>query len=387
MKIKFVDLYAQYLSIKEDIDRAIEGVIKNTSFIGGEPVKTFEQEFSSLYGIKHCISVANGTDSLFILMKMLGIGKGDEVLTVANSWISSSETISQTGAKPVFIDIDNVYYSIDENRLEEKITPNTKALIAVHLQGQMCAIGKIKEICAKHGIFLIEDCAQAHFSEYNGERAGTFGLAGSFSFYPGKNLGAYGDAGCIITNDDNLAEKCRMYANHGALKKHHHLMEGINSRLDGMQAAILSAKLPHILEWTEKRIIKADYYSRQLNALCPQVITPVIRPGTKHTFHLYIIRTSHRDELKSFLTDKGIETMIHYPSILPVLPAYAYLEEKGENYPVAYSFQLQILSLPIYPEISTEEIDYVIENIALFYKQYPVVNNSNQENIAATAQK
>ncbi len=387
MKIKFVDLYAQYLSIKGDIDKAIEGVIKNSSYIGGETVKKFEQEFSSLYGIKHCISVANGTDSLFILMKMLGIGKGDEVLTVANSWISSSETISQTGAKPVFIDIDNLYYSVDENKLEEKITPDTKALIAVHLQGQMCAIGKIKEICEKHGIFLIEDCAQSHFSEFEGKRAGTFGVAGSFSFYPGKNLGAYGDAGCIITNDDKLADKCRMYANHGALKKHHHLIEGINSRLDGMQAAILSAKLPHILEWTAKRIEKANYYTRQLNMLCPQVITPVVRPGTKHTFHLYIIRTSQRDELKSFLADKGVETMIHYPSILPVLPAYTYLEEKGENYPVAYSFQPQILSLPIYPEISTEEIDYVVENIVLFYKQYPVLNSSNIEQLVTAVGK
>ena len=387
MKIKFVDLYAQYLSIKEEIDKAIEGVIKNSSYIGGEPVKTFEQEFSSLYGIKHCISVANGTDSLFILMKMLGIGKGDEVLTVANSWISSSETISQTAAKPVFIDIDHLYYSIDENRLEEKITPNTKALIAVHLQGQMCAIGKIKDICEKHGIFLIEDCAQSHFSEFEGRRAGTFGVAGSFSFYPGKNLGAYGDAGCIITNDDKLAEKCRMYANHGALKKHHHLIEGINSRLDGMQAAVLSAKLPHILDWTAKRIEKADYYTRQLNMLCPQVITPVVRPGSKHTFHLYIIRTSQRDELKSFLADKGVETMIHYPSILPVLPAYVYLEEKGENYPVAYSFQPQILSLPIYPEISTEEIDYVVESIQLFYKKNPAMNSLNIEDLAIAAGK
>ena len=387
MKIKFVDLYAQYLSIKEEIDKAMEGVIKNSSYIGGEPVKTFEQEFSSLYGIKHCISVANGTDSLFILMKMLGIGKGDEVLTVANSWISSSETISQTGAKPVFIDIDHLYYSIDENRLEEKITPNTKALIAVHLQGQMCAIGKIKDICEKHGIFLIEDCAQSHFSEFEGRRAGTFGVAGSFSFYPGKNLGAYGDAGCIITNDDKLAEKCRMYANHGALKKHHHLIEGINSRLDGIQAAVLSAKLPHILDWTAKRIEKADYYTRQLNMLCPQVITPVVRPGTKHTFHLYIIRTSQRDELKSFLADKGVETMIHYPCILPVLPAYIYLEEKGENYPVAYSFQPQILSLPIYPEISTEEIDYVVESIQLFYKQNPAMNSLDIEDLAIAAGK
>ena len=199
------------------------------------------------------IACANGTDSLYILMKMLGIGKGDEVITAANSWISSSETITQTGAKPVFVDAHPQYYSLDENQLESKINSRTKAVIAVHLQGQVCDIEKIKTICDKHGIALIEDCAQSHFSEYKGKRAGLFGIAASFSFYPGKNLGAYGDAGCMITNDDALAEKCRMYAQHGALKKHHHIIEGINSRLDGLQAAILSAKLPHLARMDRKK--------------------------------------------------------------------------------------------------------------------------------------
>lgn len=382
MNIKFVDLYAQYLSIKEDIDAAIEGVIKNSSFIGGSPVRSFEEQFSSLYGIKHCISVANGTDSLFILMKMMGIGAGDEVITVANSWISSSETISLTGAIPVFVDIDPDYYSMDENKFEQKINSNTRAVVAVHLQGQMLEIKKIKQLCDKHSIILIEDCAQSHFSEYDGKRAGTFGMAASFSFYPGKNLGAYGDAGCIMTNDDQLAEKCRMFANHGALKKHQHLIEGINSRLDGMQAAILSAKLPHILKWTEARINKATYYTRRLNELCPDIVTPKIRPGTKHSFHLYVIRASDRDALKSFLETRGIETAVHYPTILPALPAYSYLNDKGENYPVAYSYQKQILSLPLYPEISETEIDYVIENIAAFYQKGSINALSNPGKLA-----
>lgn len=218
MNIPFVDLKAQYQSIKTEMDTAIANVINETAFIGGKYVKEFEQNFATLYGVKHCISVANGTDSLYILMKMMNIGAEDEVITVANSWISSSETISQTGAKPVFIDVNSTYYSMDETKFEAAITANTKAVILVHLQGQICDTETIKAICDKHNIALIEDCAQSHFSEQNGKRAGTVGIAGSFSFYPGKNLGAYGDAGCIITNDDALAEKCKMFANHGALK-------------------------------------------------------------------------------------------------------------------------------------------------------------------------
>ena len=267
MRIPFVDLYAQYQSIQSDIDQAIAGVIRNTSFIGGKPVKDFEKQFAELYGVRNMVSCANGTDSLYIIMKMLGIGEGDEVITVANSWISSSETITQTGARPVFVDIEPRYYSIDETKLSEAITSKTKAVIAVHLQGQMCAIDVIKDICDARGIYLIEDCAQSHFSELDSVRAGLRGIAASFSFYPGKNLGAYGDAGCITTDDDQLAEKCRMYANHGALKKHHHKMEGINSRLDGIQAAILSAKLPYVLKWTEQRIKNAALYNKHLEGI------------------------------------------------------------------------------------------------------------------------
>ncbi len=267
MKIPFVDLKAQYQSIKPEIDGAIAKVIEKTAFIGGSFVSDFESEFAAAYGIKHVIGCGNGTDSLFILMKMMGIGPGDEVITVANSWISSSETISQTGARPVFVDAEAEYYSMNENLLEQKITAKTKAVIAVHLQGQMCNIEVIKNICDRHKISLIEDCAQSHFSEFKGKRAGFFGHAGSISFYPGKNLGAYGDAGCIITNDDALAEKCRMYAHHGALKKHQHQIEGINSRLDGLQAAILSAKLPHLASWTEKRIQNAALYNKWLTGI------------------------------------------------------------------------------------------------------------------------
>jgi dTDP-4-amino-4,6-dideoxygalactose transaminase len=366
MKIPFVDLYSQYQTIKESIDNAIANTIRNSSYIGGKPVKEFEEKFAELYGVKNVVSCANGTDSLYIIMKMLGIGAGDEVITVANSWISSSETITQTGAKPVFVDVDPVFYSINESKLEEAITARTKAVIAVHLQGQMCAIDVISDLCKRKGIFLIEDCAQSHLSELNGIRAGLWGIAASFSFYPGKNLGAYGDAGCMITNDDELASRLRMYANHGALKKHQHQIEGINSRLDGLQAAILTAKLPHLPEWTQRRIQNAGLYDKYLVGIS-ELKTPKVRPGSKHSFHLYVIQAENRDELAKWLSTNGVETFIHYPTPLPFLPCYNYLNCSREDFPVVSSLQPKILSLPLYPEMSEEMIAYVSELIKEFY--------------------
>ncbi|MEJ0081064.1 MAG: DegT/DnrJ/EryC1/StrS family aminotransferase [Puia sp.] len=362
MKVPFADLKAQYQSVKPEIDSAIAKVIEKTAFIGGSFVSDFENEFASAYGIKHVIGCGNGTDSLYILMRMMGIGPGDEVITVANSWISSSETISQTGARPVFVDAEAEYFSMNENLLEEKISAKTRAVIAVHLQGQMCNIEEIKKICDRHKINLIEDCAQSHFSEFKGRRAGFFGMAGSISFYPGKNLGAYGDAGCIITNDDALAEKCRMYSHHGALKKHQHQMEGINSRLDGLQAAILSAKLPHLASWTEKRIQNAALYDKWLRGI-PEIIVPKQRPETKHTWHLYVIRSKNRRKLADYLAEKGIETSVHYPTALPNLQAYQYLGYKPTDFPVATELQDQILSLPMYPELTEEMIKYIADSI------------------------
>jgi len=366
MTVPFVDLKAQYISIKDEIDKAIAGVINETAFIGGKYVNDFEKKFAELYGIKHCISCANGTDSLYIIMKMLGIAAGDEVITAANSWISCSETISQTGATPVFVDNDAVYYTIDENLLERKITSRTKAIIPVHLQGQMCEMDTILELAGKYKIAVIEDCAQSHFSAYKGKRAGTMGTAGSFSFYPSKNLGAYGDAGCIITNDDALAEQCKRFARHGALVKHEHTLEGINSRMDGLQAAILSAKLPYILEWTEKRQSNAGYYNRILNSI-PQITLPAVRPQTNHAYHLYVVRAERRDELAAYLKSKEIETSVHYPVPLPFLDAYKYLGHQPGDFPVADKYQHQILSLPMYAELTEEMMDYVSTTIKEFY--------------------
>lgn len=368
IKVPFVDLRAQYLSIQGEIDTVIREIIENTAFIGGKPVVEFEAAFARLYGIEHCISVANGTDSLYIIMKMLGIGQGDEVITVANSWISSSETISQTGAKPVFVDIDPDYYSLNERLLEAAITPKTKAIMPVHLHGQAVNMDEVMCIANKYNLHVIEDCAQSHFTEFNGKRVGTFGIAASFSFYPGKNLGAYGDAGAIITNDSALAEKCKMYARHGALKKHEHQIEGINSRMDGLQAAILSAKLPHILDWTAARVVCADAYDQLLNDI-PSIVTPKRRENTMHSYHLYVIRAEKRDELAQHLKSCNIETAIHYPTALPNLKAYAYLGHRPEDFPVATAYQGQILSLPIYPELTRSQLEYVADCIKSFYSK------------------
>jgi len=368
MTVPFVDLKAQYLSIKDEIDRAIANVINDTAFIGGKYLESFEQNYAREYGLKYVVGVANGTDALFIAMKALGIGPGDEVITVCNTWISTSETISLTGAKPVFVDIEPDYYNINTDLIEQKITERTKAIIPVHLYGQPANIEKVVEIARKHNLYVIEDCAQAHFAEFNGKYAGTFGDIATFSFYPGKNLGAYGDAGAVATDNEDLALMMRMFSRHGALKKHDHRIEGINSRLDGLQAAILDVKLKYIHEWNRRRLEHALYYNKLFEQNVPQVVTPKIRPGAKHIFHLYVIRTPRRDELKEFLAQNGISTAIHYPKILPLQPAYAYLGHKAEDFPVASQYQEQILSLPMYPELTTEQIEYVVEKVKEFFK-------------------
>jgi dTDP-4-amino-4,6-dideoxygalactose transaminase len=366
MKVPFVDLKAQYQSIKTEMDAAIQQVIENTSFIGGAGVKSFESNFATVLGVENVVSCANGTDSLYIIMKALGIGPGDEVITVANSWISSSETIGQTGAKPIFVDIEATYLSMDVTQLEQKITPQTKAVIAVHLHGQMADIEAIKNTCDKHQLFLIEDCAQSHLSEANGKIAGTIGIAGSFSFYPGKNLGAYGDAGCIVTNDTELATKCRMFANHGALKKHEHQIEGINSRLDGLQAAVLNVKLPHLKSWTTERRSNAQIYRDALTDI-PQIHMVAEKPNTQHSYHLCIILCEQRAALKAHLEEAGIETAIHYPTPLPLLKAYAEAGYTAEDFPNAARAAEQMLSLPMYPELSSEQIQYIAQSIKAFY--------------------
>jgi len=365
MNVPFVDLKAQYLSLKSEIDPAIQSVIDETAFIGGKYVESFEKAYAEKYSTKHCISCANGTDAIYVTLKALGIGPGDEVITVANSWISTSETITHTGARPVFVDIDE-YFHIDPAQIEAKITLRSKAVIPVHIFGQPVDVRAVKDICDRHGLFLIEDCAQSHFATSQGKKTGTFGIAGTFSFYPGKNLGAYGDAGAIITDNDDFARKARLFANHGSLQKHIHEIEGINSRLDSIQAVVLHAKLKHIDDWNEARNSHALKYNALLDGL-DGVTCPKLRPETFHIFHLYVIRARRRDDLAAFLKTKGVYTGIHYPTALPFMPAYRYLGHRPSDFPAAHECQGEILSLPMYPELTDDQISYVADSIKEFF--------------------
>ena len=366
MNVPFVDLKAQYLSLKPEMDTAIQTVIDETAFIGGKYVEAFEKAYAEKYGMKHCISCANGTDAIYISLKALDIGPGDEVITVANSWISTSETITQAGARPVFVDIDE-FFHIDPSKIEARINKKTKAIVPVHIFGQPADIKTIKEICDKHNLHLVEDCAQSHFATFGGKRTGTFGIAGTFSFYPGKNLGAYGDAGAIVSDDDEFARNARLYANHGSLKKHIHEIEGINSRMDALQAVVLHTKLKHIDDWNRARNSHALKYNALLDDL-NEVQCPKIRPDSFHIFHLYVLRATRRDDLAAFLKSRGIATGIHYPTALPLLPAYHYLRHRPSDFPVASACQGEILSLPMFPELTDEQIAYVADTVKEFYQ-------------------
>jgi dTDP-4-amino-4,6-dideoxygalactose transaminase len=369
-KIPFVDLHAQYLSIKPALDAAIAEVIAESAFIRGRHVDAFELAWANTLGVKYCISCANGTDALYIAMQGLGVKPGDEVITTAHSWIATSETITQAGGRVVFCDTDSQTFTIDPTLIESKVTSRTVGIIPVHLYGQPADMDPIMSIAEKHDLWVIEDCAQAHLARYRGKLVGTFGNAATFSFYPGKNLGAYGDAGCIVTNNGRLADWTAAYARHGG--KGEHVMEGINSRLDGLQAAILKVKLPHLPAWTEARRRAALQYDKLLSGI-DGLIIPEVAPARDHVFHLYVIRTNRRDALKKYLTNAGISTVLSYPKALPFYPAYAYLGHKPADFPVAYANQSLILSLPIYPEIKDEMIAYVADKVTEFHLRTPAL--------------
>ena len=357
MTIPFVDLKAQYNSIKEEMDTAIHAVIDNTAFVAGHYAHQFEQQFADFIGVKHCIGCANGTDSLEMLLKAMGVGPGDEVIVPAISWISTSEVVSTVGATPVFVDVHPQYYTIDIDKIEEKITSKTKAIIPVHLYGQPVDMPRLMQLARKHHLKVLEDCAQAHGAQINGQMIGTFGDCASFSFYPGKNLGAYGDAGGMVTNNDEIAKIARMIGNHGQQGKHNHLMEGRNSRLDGLQAAVLSVKLKYLHQWTECRIVNANKYSELLKNA--EVTIPTVIEGGKHVFHLYVIRTQNRDAVMQYLKDAGIGVAIHYPTALPLLKCYESRGYTKEDFPVAYAVTQEIISLPMYAELSDKHIQEV----------------------------
>lgn len=354
--IPFLDLGNQYLSIKSEVDAAIESVIRDSAFIKGKYVESFERNFAEYIGVKNCVGVGNGTDAIFISLKCLGVGGGDEIIVPANSFIATSEAVTLAGATPIFVDC-NEYYNIEAEKIEQSITSKTKAIIAVHLYGQPADMDAILDIAKRHNLFVIEDAAQAHGAEYKGRKPGSFGICATFSFYPGKNLGAYGDAGAIVTNDDTLAGKIRMFANHGRVDKYDHKFEGINSRLDGLQAAILDVKLRHLDAWVEQRRSAAGIYDEGLR---DAVVTPRVLSQAKHAYHLYVVQVEGRDKVRELLKERGIETGIHYPIPLPFLEAYRRFGYAPENFPVAAEYAKSVLSLPMHEGLTEDDQECII---------------------------
>ena len=365
MPVPFADLQLQYQTIKSEIDEAIASVIRDSSFIRGPHVDRFEREFADVVEVKHCVSCANGTDAIWLALKALKVKPGDEVITTAHSWISTSAMITHAGANVVFVDTDGVTFTIDPAAIEAAITPRTVGIIPVHLYGQPANMDAIMAIANRHKLWVIEDCAQAHLARYKGQQIGTFGNIATYSFYPGKNLGAMGDAGAVVTNDAMLAEHMIMLARHGGLVKHRHQIEGINSRLDGMQAAVLLAKLPHLPNWTEARQEAAKVYDAGLNQI-EEVTVPAVGADRTHVYHLYTIRHRRRDALAAHLNANGVQTAINYPTALPFLAAYSRYEHKPAEFPNAFADQGRILSLPMFAEITPEQQDEVIRLVRDF---------------------
>jgi dTDP-4-amino-4,6-dideoxygalactose transaminase len=347
--MQFVDLNTQHTELKIEIEAAINRVINESAFIRGPDVEAFEQAFAQLAGTKHCVSCANGTDAIYIALRALGAGAGDEVITTSHSWISTSETITQAGARVVFCDTEDDFFCLDPAKLEEKITPRTKGVIAVHLYGQPAKIAAISEICKRHGLWLIEDCAQAHLAKLDGIGVGQFGDVGTFSFYPSKNLGAIGDAGCLVTNRDDIAHFASLFARHGG--KNDHTIEGICSRMDGLQAAVLNVKMTRLKTWTELRRAAALRYDDFL-APFKFIVCPKVRSGAEHVYHLYVVRSKQRDALHTHLAAQGIPTAIHYPRALPYYQAYSHLGHAPADFPIAHRHAKEILSLPMHPHLT-----------------------------------
>jgi dTDP-4-amino-4,6-dideoxygalactose transaminase len=367
VSIPLVDLKVQYESIKRDIDATIASVIAQSSFIGGTFVKKFEDEFARYCGVDHCVGVANGTDALFVALRALGVGPGDEVITVANTFIATAEAIKMAGAQVVFVDINPTTYGIDVERIEEKITSRTKAIIPVHLYGQPADMDPILALARKHGLKVVGDAAQAHGAHYKGRPIAKLADITCFSFYPGKNLGAYGDAGALVTADEQLAAKARMFANHGRAKKYDHDFEGINSRLDGIQAAILSVKLAHLDRWTEGRRSNAYKYNEALQGV--KLVTPREMDDVKAVYHLYVVRVPNgdRDRLRDHLKANGVEAGVHYPIALPFLNAYRYLNHVESDFPEALKASGEILSLPMFAELTDEQRAIVTHEVRRFF--------------------
>lgn len=366
MKINFVDLKRQYLGIKDEIDKAISQVLSSAQFVLGEECSQFEKEFAEFVGVKYAIGVGSGSSALEICLQALGVGPGDEVITPANSYIASASCISFNGARPVFVDVNEDTFNIDVEKIEKLITKKTKAILPVHLYGQVANMKPIIKLAKKYNLLIVEDACQAHGANFRKRQAGSFGDAAAFSFYPGKNLGAYGDGGMIVTNKSKFAEKSKLLRNYGQKRKYEHLILGGNSRLDNLQAAILRVKLKKLKQWNSRRLEIAMLYNNYLKST--PVITPKIFSDYQHVFHLYVIRVKRRSNLVKFLDSKGVTTVMHYPIPIHLQPAYKSLGYKKGDFPVAEMLAGEILSLPMFPELADKEIKYISEQIKFFYR-------------------
>lgn len=358
--IQLVDLRAQYDSIRAEIDPAVAKIIDNASFIMGKPVQAFELEFATYCETTHAVGCASGTDALYLAMRAMDVGSGDEVITVPNTFIGTTEAITLAGARPVFVDVEETSGLLDPGALDAAVGERTAAILPVHLFGHPVRMDAVCEVAERHGLPVLEDAAQAHGARCRGRRVGSFGRVGAFSFYPGKNLGAYGDGGAIVTSSDELARKIRMIRNHGRTGKYLHEIEGINSRLDALQAAILSVKLTHLEEWNQRRRQIAARYCELLADVPELALPPIPSPDdAEPVWHLFVVRTPRRDALQQGLKEAGIACGVHYPIPLHLQPAYRHLGYKPGDFPVAERLAETSLSLPLYPELTTAQIERV----------------------------
>jgi dTDP-4-amino-4,6-dideoxygalactose transaminase len=365
MTIPLVNLKAQYAPLKDEIISGIEHVFDGMQLFLGENVQALEKEFAQFCGVEYGVGVSDGTSALHIILRAMGIGPGDEVITVSHTFIATAEAILLAGARPVFVDIDPKAYLMDVSQVEAKITPQTKAILPVHLYGQIADMDTILELASKYHLRVIEDACQAHGAEYKGRKAGSLGDAAAFSFYYSKNLGAYGEGGFISTRDADLYRRIRMIRDHGSERRYYHDLVGMNARLDEIQAVVLRAKLHHLNEWNQKRRSHADLYNKLLQGM--PVITPFEQPGNKHVYHLYVIRAPKRDELQSWLKERGIFTGIHYPVPTHLQPAMQSLGYKQGDFPITEKITSEIISLPMFAELTEEEIGTVSETVNAFY--------------------
>jgi dTDP-4-amino-4,6-dideoxygalactose transaminase len=363
MKVPFLDLKAHHAPLIEEFDRAIHEVIETSAFAGGPFVEKFEREFAAFCGSSYAIAVGNGTDALWLALLALGIGEGDEVITVPNTFIATAEAISYCKARPVFVDVDQNTFTMNPVELEKVLTEKTKAIIPVHLFGQPADMDPILEFARAHGLFVIEDAAQAHGAEYKGRKAGTMGEAGCFSFYPGKNLGAFGEGGAVVTNDPELCEQIQMLRDHGQSRKYYHALMGWNCRMDGIQAAVLSIKLRHLNHANSLRRKHASEYN-QAFAGTDEVLTPFQASYARHVYHVYAIRVQQRDEVGRHLREKGIGSAVHYPVPIHLQEACRNLGYKKGAFPIAENLADEFLSLPMFPELTEEQVDYVARSVS-----------------------